>query len=184
MKAAPILPVLLALLAGCVSSSPYDYMENWLIREDAICDFAVHADIIYVQDRFYDDMSALSSMNAYARSAVGGGRFGGNVCVFAPLIANADDLERALKWYFKHQHVGNRPFFFIGEGRGGALLKAYEEENADDLKDDGLAASFYTDRQDAEFVTDKIVVDVRHAILRARFREQWGREMPEGMLKE
>ena len=184
MTALRILPAALALLAGCCTSSPYDYVENWLLREDAICDFAVQADIIYLQDRLYEDLSSLSAMSAYAKRAVGGSRFGGNVCVLSPLVANADDLERALKWYFRHQHVGKRPFFFIGEGRGGALLKAYEEENADSLRDDGFAAGFYTDNRDADFVTDKIVVEVRNAILRARYREQWGREMPEGMIKE
>ena len=183
MKVSRILPVAIVLLAGCFSS-PYDHMENWLIREDATCAFAVQADIIYIQDRLYDDMSELPSMNAYAQSSVGGGRFGGTACVFAPLVANADDLEKALKWYFRHQHVGKRPFFFIGEGRGGALLKAYEEDNAESLRGDGLAASFYTNNRDGDFVTDKIVVEVRNAILRVRYREQWGREMPEGMIKE
>lgn len=184
MKVSRILPATLALLAGCFTSSPYDCMENWLVREDATCAFVVHADIIYLQDRLYDDMSAIASMHAYAQSAVGGGRFGGTICVFSPLVANADDLKQALKWYFRHQHVGKRPFFFIGEGRGGALLKAYEEENADSLRDDGLAGSFYTDNRDADFVTDKTIRDIRNAILRVRYREQWGREMPEGMIKE
>ena len=165
-------------------ATPYDYMENWLIRDDATCAFAVHADIIYLQDRLFDDMSALASMHAYAQSAVGGGRFGGTICVYSPLVANADDLEKALKWYFRHQHTGKRPFFFIGEGRGGALLKAYEEENADSLKGDGFAGSFYTDNRDADFVTDKTIRDIHNAILRVRYREQWGREMPEGKIKE
>ena len=127
MKASRILPATLALLAGCFTSSPYDCMENWLVREDATCAFVVHADIIYLQDRLYDDMSELASMNAYAQRAVGGGRFGGTICVFSPLVANADDLEKAFKWYFRHQHVGKRPFFFIGEGRGGAIFIVLHE---------------------------------------------------------
>ena len=174
----------LALLSGCCTSSPYDRMENWLIREDAICKFAINADLIYVQDRLYDDMSVIASMNAYAQGAVGGGRFVGMARVFSSLVACADDMDLALEWYFSRQHVGKRPFFFIGEGRGGALLKAYEEAHSDELKDDGLVASFYTDERDSDFVTDRIVAEVRKGIVRVRYREQWGREMPAGMLKD
>ena len=176
--------VLAAILAGCFTRSPYDYMENWLVRDDAIRSFAVGADVIYLQDRLYDDMSAVSTMDAYARSEVGGERFTGVARVFSPLVACADDLELALKWYFRHRHEGRRFFVFIGEGRGGALLKDYETAHYESLKDDGLVVSYYTDDTSGGFVTDKMVGEIRNAITRMRYRDQWGRDMPEGMLKE
>lgn len=175
---------LLALLAGCAHHSPYDYMENWLVREDAVRDFSVHADVIYLQDRLYDDMSTVGLMFAHAQNEVGGDRFKGVARVFSPLVANSDDLERALDWYFRHHHKNGRPFLFIGEGRGGALLKAYEEDNADDLKDDGLLAGFYTDETEGGFVTDRMVKVIHNSIMRKRYLDQWGREMPESMLKD
>ena len=72
-----LIPILLvaALVPGC--KSPYDYMENWLIREDAVRPFAVPVDIIYVQDQLYDSMKALPEMQSIAMDAVGRGKFDG-----------------------------------------------------------------------------------------------------------
>ena len=175
---------IVALLAGCASKSPYQYMENWIIRDDAVRPFSVHADLIYLQHRLYNDMSSLPSMTAYARSEVGGKRFAGIARVFSPLVLDAGDLENALDWYFSCQHTKHRPFVFIGEGAGGALLKAYEAENADRLKDAGLVASFYSEETQGGFVTDAMVLEIRNAISCARYRNQWGREVPEGMFKD
>jgi len=167
-------------LAGC-SSSPYDYSENWLFREDATRPFSVPSDLIYVQGVPYTNVNAIVKMNSYTQAEVGNGRFGGLSRVFAPLVANSDDLELALKWYFSHQHESGRPFVFIGEGECGAMLRQYEERNAEDLRDKGLLLSFYTEASQTGFVTDKTVREVRRAIARHRYREQWGRDMPAGM---
>ena len=167
-----------ALLAGCVSKSPYDYMENWILREEVIRPFAVPADVIYVQDRLYDGIDALQLMTAHAMSEVGGKRFKGVARVFSPLISDADDLEKAIEWYLDHRG-GKRPFFFIGEGFGGTLLRAYETYHFDSLKDDGFVAGYYTGGDaSGKFVTDKLVTEIRNTIFRIRYRSQWGREMP------
>ena len=55
---------------------------------------------------------------------------------------------------------------FIGEGEGGALLKAYEEENAERLKSKGLIMSFYTESSHEGFVSDGMVRMVREAVTR------------------
>lgn len=172
----------LVLLAGCRSSSPYEYLENWLIREDPVRMFAVPADVFYVQSDMYTKKANIPMMNDYARMEVGNKRFHGLARVFSPLIASSDDLEAAIKWYLKHHHEGNRSFVFIGEGEGGRLLKEYEEENADGLKKKGLVASFYTDDYRKGFVTAEMVEEIKKAVERARFREVWGKEVPEGML--
>lgn len=171
--------------AGCLSSrSPYDYVENWLIREDPARAFAINSDLIYVQSDLYVDMKALPSMSSYAKSEVGNGRFRGVARVFAPLIADENDLEAALDWYFRYHHEKNRPFSFIGEGAGGALLKSYEEKNGEWLRDKGLIISFYTDTAHKGFVNPSMVREIKHAVIRARYRAQWGRDMPEDMLKD
>ncbi len=173
-----------ALLSGCWTKSPYDYVDNWLIREDPARPFAIYSDLIYVQGDLYLDMKALSAMSSYAKSEVGYGRFKGVARVFSPLIANEEDLEKAIDWYFSHHHKDNRPFAFIGEGEGGALLKAYEEKNYDKLKKKGLVISFYTETAKKGFVNESMVREIRHAIIRTRYRAQWGREMPADMLKD
>ena len=71
---------------------------------------------------------------------------------------------------------------FIGEGACGALLKQYEEENEEDLRDEGFVVSFYTEKSHEGFVTDEMIREIRHALARVRYRDQWGREMPSGML--
>jgi len=183
MKAIAFAVLAAALACGCRTKSPYDFMDNWLIRDNAVRPFAVPADVIYLQDRLYNDMKAVSAMNYRAKHEVGNGRFSGLARVFAPLVANADDVKSAMKWYFRNRE-GERPFVFIGEGAGGALLKAYEEENADSLKDDGLVASFYSEVENGPFVTGEMVNEMRNAVLRSRYRTTWRREIPEGMLSK
>ena len=100
------------------------------------------------------------------------------------LVASSEDMENALKWYFKHHHKKNRPFIFIGEGEGGRLLKAYEQNNAEDLKKKGLVASFYCDEHQRGFVTKAMVEEIKEAIARARFKNIWGKDMPSDMLSK
>ena len=114
----------LVLVAGCLSKSPYEYLENWLIREDPVRMFAVPADVFYVQGDMYTKKSSVPMMTDYARMEVGHQRFHGIARVFSPLIASSDDLEAAIKWYFKYHHEGNRSFVFIGEGEGGRGVSA------------------------------------------------------------
>ena len=170
-------------LAGCTTSSPYDYVENWLIREDPVRTFVVPSDVFYVQGSLYSNVAHVPLMYSYAQTEVGRKRFSGIARVFSPLIANSDDLEKALDWYFKYHHVKGRPFSFIGEGEGGALLQAYEKEHEEKLKRLGLVASFYSDKARKGFVTQDTVREIKEAVAKARFRAVWGRDAPEGMLK-
>lgn len=182
MKKSLIIAVF-ALLSGCQSMSPYDYLENWLIREDPVRTFVVQADLIYLQGDLYLKMENVPLMLDYAKNEVGNGRFSGLARVFSPLVATPEDLEAAMEWYFKYHHKPNRSFFFIGEGEGGRMLKEYEQQNADRLKKEGLEMSFYTDEYRKGFVTEEMVHQIKIAIARARFRNTWDKEMPEGMLE-
>ena len=175
--------VALTLLSGCHTTSPYDYLENWLIREDPVRPFVIPSDVIYVQGDLYTRAANVPMMLYYAKTEVGNGRFAGLARVFSPLIASPEDLERALDWYFKYHHRDGRPFIFIGEGEGGRFLKAYEEADADDLKENGLVASYYTDEYRKGFVTEEMVAEIKKAVLRARFKRVWGKDMPKDMLK-
>ena len=178
-------PAILAasFLAGCITSSPYDHVENWLIREDPVRTFVVPSDLFYVQSSLYSNVAHIPLMYSYAQAEVGKGRFSGIARVFSPLVANSDDLEKALDWYFKYHHTKGRPFSFVGEGEGGALLQAYEKKYEQKLKRMGLVASFYTDKARKGFVTQDTVRQIKEAVAKARYRTVWGRDAPEGMLK-
>lgn len=173
-----LIPILLvaAAVSGC--QSPYDYMENWLIREDAVRPFAVPVDVLYVQDRLYFSADSLPGMRSLATAAVGRGKFAGFARVFSPLVTSEEDVEKAVKWYLKHHNSSSRPFVLIGEGEGGSLLKAYAEKNADWLNKKGLVASFFTPLPDKEFVSDEMVRTIKSRAAEVRYRRQWGREMP------
>ncbi len=173
-----------SVVSGCATSSPYDHAENWIVKEDAARAFAIPSDVIYVQGEFYTDVQDLPSMEQYVRYAVGGQRFAGLARVFSPLITYPEDIKTAVGWYLDNLHEAGRPFVFIGEGRCGAALKMYEESHRGELESKGLVASFYTDEENKGFVTGEMVRKIRNAVFRARYRAQWGRDMPEGMLSE
>jgi len=173
-----LIPILLVALAVSGCQSPYDYMENWLIREDAVRPFAVAVDILYVQDRLYFRAELLPEMQTLAMDAVGRGKFAGSARVFSPLVTSEEDVEKAVKWYLKHHNSSSRPFVLIGEGEGGSLLMAYAEKNADWLNKKGLVASFFTPLPDKDFVSDEMVRTIKSRAAEVRYRRQWGREMP------
>jgi len=170
----------LAGIAGC-ATSPYDYSENWLMREDAVRAFAVPADIIYLQSDLYTHMAMLPTMYSYVNTEVGNKRFYGLARIFAPLVATQEDLDQALDWYFSNCHESGRPFVFIGEGEGGRFLKAYEEKDPESLRGRGLVASFYTDDARKGFVTTDMIRSIKVAIAQKNFRAVWGRDMPPEM---
>ena len=173
-----------ATLAGCWSCSPYSYAENWLISEGAMRTFAVPADVFYVQGTLYNNVANVPMMYSYALAEVGKGRFKGIARVFSPLVATEDDVARAFKWYCMHHHEKKRPFFFIGEGEGGKLLKRYEQGNRKTLEAMGLAGSYYTDVGHKGFVTVDLVKKIKAAVEHVRFRAIWKREMPEEMVHD
>ena len=174
---------LLALpLAGCFShTSPYDYVENWLMRDDPIRTFVIHSDVIYVQSELYTKRADVQKMQDHVRLEVGKDKFNGVARVFSPLVSSAEDMEAAVKWYFKYHHKKNRSFVFIGEGEGGRLLREYEEKHADDLREKGLVASYYCEEHKRGFVTQEMVEEIKEAVARARFRKVWGKDMPDGI---
>lgn len=179
-----LIPIMLVAVAVSGCRSPYDYMENWLVREDAVRAFSVPVDVIYVQDQLYVDLNAVPKMQSIAKDAVGRGKFDGFARVFSPLVANEDDVEDAVEWYAKHHNRTCRPFALIGEGRGGALLKAYAENNAGWLEGKGMVASFFSEAPDENFVSQDMIRTIRNRAAEVRYRRQWGRDMPEGMLVE
>ena len=170
--------VLFAVMCGCSSMSPYDYSDAWLIMESPLRPFVVPADIIYVQAKPYTKGVSVPELHAYANSEVGRGKFASIARVFAPLVANSDDMKAALEWYFKYHHEGKRSFIFIGEGECGRILHEYEVLNAKKLRKKGLVASYYTNTSHEHFVTEEMVAEIKSLLLKTRYETVWDREMP------
>ena len=123
-------------------------------------------------------------MHSYALSEVGNKKFVGIARVFSPLVAKEGDFVLAIEWYLNRFHQRKRPFFFIGEGEGGKLLKQYEQDHQGALRAMGLAGSFYTDVGHKGFVTSDMVKKIKSITEHVRFRATWGREMTEEMVHE
>ena len=174
----------MALAGCCTSKSPYDYLDNWLIREEAIRPFAVPTDIIYVQDRLYRATQELAEMHSWALDAVGRGRFEGIARVFSPLVSCEDDVAMAVRWYVRHHNTTRRPFVLIGEGQGGALLRVFAEENFEWLVNKGLVARFYSPKPDPNFVSDEMIRKIKSRSAGVRYHREWGRVVPEGLLEK
>ena len=167
----------LAAAGACRSyTSPYDYVENWLLREDPVLPSVIHCDVIYLAGEPYGGSEDIHDMYAHAAAAVGNGRFGGVARVFAPLVSRPEDLDAAIEWYLDKHHEKGRAFVFIGEGRAGALLRSCEEKRGGWLRARGLCGSFYSDETRMGFVTDEIVQQVRTLSAKARYRRIWGRD--------
>ena len=178
MRRVLLLLLISSVLCGC-ASSPYDSLESWLIREDAVRTFVVKADIIYVQGELYTKSANVANMHAYANSEVGRGRFHGFARVFAPMVAMPEDVESALDWYFSRHYKEGHPFIFIGEGEAGRYLHEYEIANEKGLRTKGLVASFYDEATHDHFLTEEVEHEIRDAIARAHYRSVWKREIPE-----
>ena len=146
MKSTIVFLFAASVVSGCLwSNSPYDYMENWIMREDAVRPFSVPVDVIYVQDQLYVSMNALPEMQSLAMDAVGRDKFSGFARVFSPLVAN---------------------------------------KNAVWLEKKGLVASFFTDVPYKEFVDAEMLRTIKNRAAAVRYKRQWGREMPKGMIEE
>ena len=183
-RSAFLLLLLAAAVAGCRSHSSHRYSENWLIYEAATRPFAVPADVLYVQGALYHNIANGPLMYSYALSEVGRGKFNGVARVFSPLIANEGDVASAIKWYLMHCHQRKRPFFLIGEGEGGKLLRQYEQDHQGSLKALGLAGSFYSEVGHKGFVTSDMVKKIKSITEHVRFRATWGREMTEELVHD
>ena len=71
---AAVFAAALLALAGC-RTSPYDYAENWVVREDAVRQFSVGADVFYLQGGLY---------KATANHSVG---------YYGMLVATGEDMD-------------------------------------------------------------------------------------------
>lgn len=160
---------------GCVSRpDPYSFVDNWLIRQNAVPPYFAEYDVFYAARELYEPVDYPVDLYDYAYAQTVE-MFGKKVRIFAPLIHDAGDVEAAVEHYLGHYHRGKRHFVFLGEGKGGELLKAYAEENAGALKRRGMVAGWYSPGSEG-MVTSNLVEEVGRAVKFARYEQEWGRE--------
>ena len=165
------------LLCGCVSTRLYSPLDKWLLRENAIPRYAAKFDIVYIgPERYEQGMDLLAMHSKAVRECMD--KLESKTRVFAPLVSNDKDVEKALKRYLKLYHGHRqRPFVVLGQGRGGMLLHTYCLNNKRKLKRAGLILEYYSDAEEGDILDEKLAREIEEAYLHYHNRKIWGREI-------
>ncbi|MBR1966061.1 MAG: DUF3089 domain-containing protein [Lentisphaeria bacterium] len=133
---------------GCVSTSPYDYGDNWLIRENDIPQYFSKFDLFYIgkAPKGYGDTHDIQFNWTKTHT---NDIFGRGVRVFAPEIdnLNVENVSDALEYYIDNFHVSGHPFVLLAEGKAADLLyEAMRRVNGITVKN-GFIAAYLPDMQ-------------------------------------
>ena len=113
----------IVLINGCASVSPYEYGENWLIRENDIPQYYSKFDLFYIgkAPAGYGDTHDIQFNWTKTHT---NDIFGRGVRVFAPKIQNPDvkNVTEALEFYLENFHKPGHPFVLLAEGKAADLL--------------------------------------------------------------
>lgn len=150
------------LLAGCNSASPYDYGNNWLIRENDIPQFHSKFDLFYIgkASAGYGDTHDIQFNWAKTHT---NDIFGNGVRVFAPEIQNPDidNVTEALEYYLENFHAPGHPFVLLAEGKAADLLYAAMQKTSGLTVKNGFIAAYLPDMKPktAEEIADDFYWD-------------------------
>ena len=135
-------------LAGCSTTSPYDYGSNWLIRENDIPQFYSKFDLFYIgkAPAGYGDTHDIQFNWTKTHT---NDIFGRGVRVFAPEIQKPDvkNVSEALEYYLEHFHKPGHPFVLLAEGKAADLLYAAMKEVDGLTVQNGFIAAYLPDMQ-------------------------------------
>ena len=139
---------LMLLLAGCSSSSPFDYGNNWLIRENDIPQFHSKFDLFYIgkAPAEYGDTHEIQFNWAQTPTA---DIFGRGVRVFSPEIQemNVENVAEALEYYLENFHLAGHPFVLLAEGKWADILYQAMRKVSGITIDNGFIAAYLPDMQ-------------------------------------
>ena len=150
--------VLAMVVSGCSSISPYDYADNWLIRENDIPQYYSTFDLFYIGEApaIYGDTHEvqLNWVKTHTNDI-----FGNRVRVFAPAAYpwNEEKAIAALQYYLDHFHQEGHPFVLMAEGKFADLLYQAIRENAKVIPENGFIAAYLPDMTPKS--TEEIVED-------------------------
>ena len=134
--------------AGCSSTSPYDYGNNWLIRENDIPQYYSKFDLFYIgkAPAGYGDTHDIQFNWTKTHT---NDIFGRGVRVFAPEIQNpdAENVSAALEYYLDHFHTPGHPFVLLAEGKAADLLYAAMQKTDGITVKNGFIAAYLPDMQ-------------------------------------
>ena len=136
------------LFSGCVSSSPYDFGTNWLIRENDVPLYHSRFDLFYIgkAPAGYGDTHDIQFNWTKTHT---NDIFGRGVRVFAPEIAMPDveNVTDALKYYLENFHEDGHPFILLAEGKAADLLYAAMKKVSGLTAKNGFIAAYLPDMQ-------------------------------------
>lgn len=134
------------LFCGCSSLSPYDYADNWLIRENDIPQYYSQFDLFYIgkAPAGYGDTHEIQFNWTKTHT---NDIFGRGVRVFAPKIntPTAENLSAALQYYLDNFHQPGHPFVLLAEGKAADLLYAAMQKTDGLTTQNGFIAAYLPD---------------------------------------
>ena len=129
------------LIGGC-ATSPYEYGDNWLIRENDIPQFYSKFDLFYIgkAPASYGDTHDIQFNWTKTHT---NDVFGRGVRVFAPKIQtpDVDNVAEALEFFLDNFHDNGHPFVLLAEGQAADLLyQAMQKVSGITVKNGFIAA--------------------------------------------
>ena len=145
------------LVSGC-ATSPYEYGNNWLIRENDIPQYYSKFDLFYIGKApagYGDTHDIQFNWTKTHTNEV----FGRGIRVFAPEIQNptVDNVREALEFYLEKFHAPGHPFVLMAEGKAADLLYEVMQKTSDITIKNGFIAAYLPDMQPK--TADQIVDD-------------------------
>lgn len=143
-----IVAVMAVLFAccGCTSLSPYDYAENWLIRENDIPKYYSTFDLFYI-GKVPADYGDTHEIQFNWTKTHTNDIFGRGVRVFAPNFHKLEVqyVRDALQYYLEHFHTEGHPFVLLAEGKDADLLYEAMQEVSGLTAQNGFVAAYLPD---------------------------------------
>ena len=135
------------LVSGC-ATSPYEYGNNWLIRENDIPQYYSKFDLFYIGKApagYGDTHDIQFNWTKTHTNDV----FGRGIRVFAPEIQNptVDNVREALEFYLEKFHAPGHPFVLMAEGKAADLLYEVMQKTSDITIKNGFIAAYLPDMQ-------------------------------------
>ena len=138
--------IALLSFSGCSTVSPYDYADNWLIRENDIPQYYSQFDLFYVGKApagYGDTHDVQFNWTKTHTNDI----FGRGVRVFAPEIKTPDakNIAEALQYYLDTFHKEGHPFVLLAEGAAADLLYAAMQKVSGLTVKNGFIAAYLPD---------------------------------------
>ena len=135
-------------MVGCVSTSPYDYGSNWLIRENDIPQYYSKFDLFYIgkAPAGYGDTHDIQFNWTKTHT---NDIFGRGVRVVAPEIQqpNVENVAEALEYYLENFHQPGHPFVLLAEGKAADLLYKAMQKTSNITVKNGFIAAYLPDME-------------------------------------